>query len=273
MQLALGLSAFSLGLTLQFGGSSGYGFMSIEQRRQAIRELTETGSHFGGPFYIGPDGKRQWGLTTIWQHVFGDSLKYPRPRYGFPIVADPKCFNWLPVEGAEPGVEHKFLGALSERGVWVEMLRLQAGTTWSSTDPKARRITTVLAGSGECDREQISYLSTIQADAGETLGLTAGGAPGTPPDRHGADRAARDRVGPVRPRGVPRGGPRTSRPASGLRPRPNVIVRLGCRLALHTKQADRGPSACSNFRHCAIAAGTLSVMSGLVIVVPMAAGD
>ncbi|MFF0630110.1 hypothetical protein [Streptomyces sp. NPDC004296] len=151
--------------------------MSIEQRRQAIRELTETGSHFGGPFYIGPDSKRQWGLTTIWQHVFGESLKYPRPRYGFPIVADPECFNWLPVEAAEPGVEHKFLGAFSERGVWVEMLRLQAGTTWSSTDPKARRITTVLAGSGECDREQISYLSTIQADAGETLGLTAGPEP------------------------------------------------------------------------------------------------
>ncbi|AKA08495.1 hypothetical protein SAZ_05465 [Streptomyces noursei ZPM] len=166
-----------LGLTLQFGGSSGYGFMSIEQRRQAIRELTATGGQFDGPFYIGPDGKRQWGLTTIWQHVFGESLKYPRPRYGSPIVADPKRFNWLPVKGAETGVEHKFLGAFSERRVWVELLRLPAGTTWSSTDSEARRITTVLVGNGECDREQISYLSTIQADAGEPLNLTAGPEP------------------------------------------------------------------------------------------------
>ncbi|MFB7493643.1 hypothetical protein ACFC09_02865 [Streptomyces sp. NPDC056161] len=28
-----------LGLTLQFGGSSGYGFMSIEQRRRAREEF------------------------------------------------------------------------------------------------------------------------------------------------------------------------------------------------------------------------------------------
>ncbi|MEV6171574.1 hypothetical protein AB0L99_25530 [Streptomyces sp. NPDC051954] len=166
-----------LGLTLQFGGSSGYGFMSIEQRRQAIRQLTEAGGHFDGPFYIGPDGKRQWGLTTIWQHVFGESLKYPRPRYGFPIVADPKRFSWLPVDGAGPGVEHKYLGAFSERGVWVEMVRLQPGANWSSTDPRARRIVTVLGGDGECDGERISYLSAIQADAGETLDLAAGTKP------------------------------------------------------------------------------------------------
>jgi hypothetical protein len=166
-----------LGLTLQFGGTSGYGFMSIEQRRQAMKELVEAGGSFDGPYYVAPDGKRQWGLTTVWQHVFGENLKYARPRYGFPIVADPERFNWLPMEGAAAGVEHKYLGSFSERGVRVEMVRLRPGVKWSSTDPKARRIVTVLAGDGQCDREDIARLSAIQAEAGETLDLSAGSTP------------------------------------------------------------------------------------------------
>jgi hypothetical protein len=166
-----------LSLTLQFGGSSGYGFMSIEQRRQARQELIDAGGHWDGPYYVRPDGSRQWGLTTIWEHVFGVHLKYPRPRYGFPVVADPKRFNWLPVEGAGRGVDHKYLGAFSERGVWVEMVRLQPGARWSSADPKARRLLTVLSGDGACDGEQIGYLTAIQAEAGERLELSAGSSP------------------------------------------------------------------------------------------------
>jgi hypothetical protein len=165
-----------LGLTLQFGGSSGYGFMSIEQRRQAVRELVDAGGHFDGPYHVAADGKRQWGLTTIWQHVFGEHLKYPRPRYTHPVVADPKRFNWLPVEGTQ-GVDHKYLGAFSERGVWVETVRIRPGAHWSSTDPKARRLLTVLSGDGRCAEEEIGHLCAIQADAGETLDLSAGSAP------------------------------------------------------------------------------------------------
>jgi hypothetical protein len=165
-----------LTLTLQFGGSSGYGFMGIEQRRQAMRELVEAGGSFEkGGFYVRPDGKRQWGLNTVWEQVFGERMKYPRARYQLPVVADPKRFNWLPVDGAD-GVDHKFLGAFSERGVWVENVKLRPGATWSSADAKARRLLTVLSGEGECGGEAISYLDTIQAEAGESLELTAGAA-------------------------------------------------------------------------------------------------
>jgi hypothetical protein len=161
-----------LQLTLQFGGSSGYGFMSIEQRRQAGNELRAAGGNFEGPSYRGPDGKRHWGLNTIWEHVFGERLKYPRPRYNQVVVADPKRFNWLPVDGTD-GVEHKYLGAFSERGVWVEMIKLRPGATWLSVDQRARRLLVVLSGEGDSGWEPISYLTTIQADAGETLGLSA----------------------------------------------------------------------------------------------------
>ena len=66
-----------LGLALQFGGSSGYGFTSIERRRQARQELIEVGGHVDGLFYVRPVGSRQWDLTTIWEHVFGDHLSTP----------------------------------------------------------------------------------------------------------------------------------------------------------------------------------------------------
>jgi hypothetical protein len=54
------------------------------------------------------------------------------------------------VEGAE-GVNHKYLGAFSERGVWVEMIKLQPRATWSSIDRRALRLLVVLADDDERD--------------------------------------------------------------------------------------------------------------------------
>jgi hypothetical protein len=160
-----------LQLVLQFGGASHYGFMSIEQRREAWAELGKTGS-FDGPFYVRPDGKREWGLNTVWQHVFGVKLKYPRSRYKSPIIANPKCFNWLRLAGA-PGVEHKFMGAFSERGVWIEMIRLRPNAAWSSLDPRARRLFVVLSGNGQAAGQPVGYLTALQVEPGETFDLRA----------------------------------------------------------------------------------------------------
>ncbi|MDX6315655.1 MAG: hypothetical protein QOF44_5119 [Streptomyces sp.] len=161
-----------ISLVLQFGGASGYGFMSIEQRRQAWDELLAAGGKFVGPYYHRPDGKVQWGLNTIWEHVFGERLKYPRPRYKNVQVADTKRFNWLPVENAK-GVEHKYMGAFSERGVWIEMVRLREHAEWSSVDDRARRLAFVTSGTGSCDGSPVAGMTAIQADPGEELRLTA----------------------------------------------------------------------------------------------------
>jgi len=160
-----------LQLVLQFGGASTYGFMSIEQRREAWAALLKRG-HFEGPYFHGDDGKVQWGLNAIWEEVFGVRLKYPRSRYKGIVVAEPDRFNWLQLAGA-PGVEHKFLGAFSERAVWVEMVRLHAGATWTSTDEKARRLFVVLSGEGRIDGEPVGQYTAIQVEPGETLRLAA----------------------------------------------------------------------------------------------------
>jgi len=158
-------------LVLQFGGASACGFMSIEQRRQARDELAKLG-HFDGPYYFRADGKREWGLNTIWEHVFGSRLKYPRSRYKDVVIADPANFHWLAVRGA-PGVVRKFMGAFSERAVSIEMIKMTRAARWSSTSAESRRLIVVLSGSGVAAGRSISHLTAIQADAGERLEICA----------------------------------------------------------------------------------------------------
>jgi hypothetical protein len=158
-------------LVLQFGGASNYGFMSIQERRKARDELAKVGTWIGPNFQM-PGKKIEWGLNTIWRHVYGVKLKYPKPRYKNVIVACPKRFNWIAIPGAR-GVEHKYLGAFSERGVWTEFVKLNAGAKWSTTDARARRLLVVLSGAGTAEGQPAGYLTTIQADMGETLQLTA----------------------------------------------------------------------------------------------------
>jgi len=160
-----------LQLVLQFGGASGFGFMSIEQRRQAWKDLEKTGK-FVGPYYHRNDGSSAWGLNAIWEHVFGDRIKYPRPRYKSIVIADPKVYNWLPIPGAT-GVDRKLLGTFSERAVTIEMIRVRAGAQWRSEDQTALRLIVALSGDGAIDGTGISRLSTIQVAAGEVLSLSA----------------------------------------------------------------------------------------------------
>ena len=160
-----------LQLVLQFGGASGYGFMSIEQRRKARDELEKEGT-FIGPFFERPDGKREWGLNTIWQHAFGVKLKYSRPRYRKVVVADPSRFNWLQIAGTT-GADHKYMGSFSERGAWIEMVRVLGKCTWTSTDARARRLFVVLSGFGSADRKEVRCLTALDVEAGEMLTLNA----------------------------------------------------------------------------------------------------
>lgn len=158
-------------LVLQFGGASGYGFMSIEQRRQARKELSETG-RFDGNHYVGADGTRQWGLNAIWEHVYGERLRYPKPRYRDVIIVEPKRFGWLPLPDAE-GVDRKHLGSFTERGVWIEMVRLRPGARWSSTEPRGRRLIVVLAGAGAHRDTTVARLTALRVEPDETLDFAA----------------------------------------------------------------------------------------------------
>jgi hypothetical protein len=127
---------------------------------------------FEGNYYYRADGKKEWGLNSIWEHVFGSKLKYPRPRYKDVIIADPASFHWLPLRGAR-GVFRKLMGTFSERAVSIEMFKIARAAAWSSADTVARRLIVVLSGSGTAAGAPLSYLTAIQADAGERLEISA----------------------------------------------------------------------------------------------------
>jgi hypothetical protein len=139
-----------LQLVLQYGGASGLGMgTGRAPRGREIQERLNRGEAV-------PPRKQ----------------KFPRPRYKSVIIADPANFHWLPLKQAS-GVEHKYIGAFSERGVWIEMIKVDAGTTWTSSDPTARRIFVVLSGGGSVEGQEVGRLAAMQADPGEELRVTA----------------------------------------------------------------------------------------------------
>jgi hypothetical protein len=133
-----------LQLVLQFGGASGLGMSAARGR---------------GPASSRPEGERRRERKSI---------KFPRPRYESVVIMNPAHFNWLPMQD-QVGVERKYLGSFTERGFWIEMIKIDAGVEWFSSCEGARRLIVALSGAGTVEGKRIGRLAAIQADAGEKL--------------------------------------------------------------------------------------------------------
>jgi hypothetical protein len=159
-------------LTLQFGGATGYGYLSPDRLRACRDELRREGE-FVDVLYRRHDGKTQNGLDAVWQHAFGRKLEYPKPRYPGPIIMDPDSFGWVPVP-ERPGIERKHLGTFTERRIWAEILRLRPGGRWISREADAHQLYFVLSGTGACGSATLVLHSAIQVDPGEGAEIIAG---------------------------------------------------------------------------------------------------
>jgi hypothetical protein len=136
-----------LQLVLQFGGASGLGMSAGRGRGPASRR---------------PDGERRRERRPI---------RFPRPRYKGVIIMDPARFNWIPSPDA-PGVERKYIGSFTERGFWIEQVRVRAGAEWISASDTGRRLIVALSGAATVEGTQIARLAAIQAEAGERLRIS-----------------------------------------------------------------------------------------------------
>ena len=167
-------------LLLQFGGSSGHGFMNYEQLRQAHPKLAESGVFEGG-IYTRTDpvtGRRnnQDGYEAIWEFVNQKPVSYPRPRYLQPVLLNPDNFAWQPTTGAEGDGNHaqqRLLGAFTERDTRMAMTRLAAGGTTTLRAGDTVRLSYVTQGRGALAGREIGQGSALRLTAGETAGLTA----------------------------------------------------------------------------------------------------
>jgi hypothetical protein len=158
-------------LTLQFGGATGYGYLSPSRLRACRDELRREGE-FVDILFRRRDGSTQDGLGAVWQHAFGTGLEYPEPRYPGPVIMDPASFRWIAIPGA-PGAERKHLGTFTERGIWSEILRVRPGARLVRT-ADARELLFVLAGTGACSHRALSAHTAIQVDPGESVEIVGG---------------------------------------------------------------------------------------------------
>jgi hypothetical protein len=158
-------------VTLQFGGATGYGYLSPDRLR-AIRDELRKDGEFVDVVYRRNDGRTQGGLEAVWERAFGRKLEYPKPRYAAPIIMNPQSFPWV-ADGDNRQVAYRNLGSFTERGIWAETRRLSGNAHWTSRDDRARRLLFVLGGNGKCGDEAIGQYSAIQIEHGEKADILA----------------------------------------------------------------------------------------------------
>lgn len=157
---------------LQFGGASGSGYLSREEVAAATEELKKFGNFEGGIFRRNDDvdGRRNTdGYQAIWEHVHGERMEYPKPRYRDPIMVDPANYQWLPVAGM-PDVVHKPLGTFTERQCGAEIVHLKRGAIYRA---EGRSIYLVLSGSGIGQHSPYRQSTAFHLDADERADIVA----------------------------------------------------------------------------------------------------
>jgi hypothetical protein len=129
-------------VTLQYGGASGHGFWSPDQRREALAALKERGEFKDGIFsWVDENGKRhnQDAAEACWEYVFKTKVVYPRPRYENVITMDSESFQWMEDEST-PGVQRKWLGTFTERLTRIGFVKLDAGASIQLGNERAPEI-------------------------------------------------------------------------------------------------------------------------------------
>lgn len=163
--------ATAMTIVLQFGGSSGSGYLSRGEVQQGMAELKQFGTFEGGVYRrnAGVPGKRNLdGYQAIWEHVNERPLAYPKPRYPAPVMMDSADFQW--VATGHPGVSEKLLGAFTERRAQAGFFKVDAGATMPLS---GRAIYVLISGDGHIGSEPARRFTTLFLDHGEETTLEA----------------------------------------------------------------------------------------------------
>lgn len=166
-------------LLLQFGGATGWGFTHFEQLYQAYPEVAKLGEFRDGVFFrhdrsnLPPGVKRnQDGYEALWQHIHGQPVQYPRPRFeeAVRMIADNAA--WLPDE-AQAGVARRTLGVFTERLIETGQIRVAAGATFTEMAARAPRLLFVQSGHGHGTGGEWRALTAAELAVGESATVTA----------------------------------------------------------------------------------------------------
>lgn len=164
------------GITLQFGGASGTGFMSSAQMRAATEALELAGTFERGLFWHRTEGgkrKPQDAFEAMWEHHYQRKIGYPKPRYSDQIVMRPESYEWQTVPGIS-GVAIKPLGDFTERHVSVEMMRVEPGAAATLGPRGGTQACVVLSGSGTVAGKAAGLHTSIKIEPGASARVETG---------------------------------------------------------------------------------------------------
>jgi hypothetical protein len=157
----------SVTLLLQVGGPSKSGFMSRDQLRQGVEQLSDSGTFKDGIFtFHDATGKKhhQDSYEAAWEKVNGRAISYPKPQYASPILMLPERFSW--VESA-PGVGWKSLGQFTERCLTIRQLRLSAGSRFEWSPQSQTHLFFCQEGTGQVGQNPYLQWSSIESACAE----------------------------------------------------------------------------------------------------------
>jgi hypothetical protein len=162
-------------LILQFGGTSGQGYLSYDQLLSVQSDLSNHGKFEGGKFYPASGGEPKDGFEATWEHYDGRKLKYPEPRYTRPILTKPENFVWKEVKSGREASRayRKHLGSFTERVVIAEMVKVEHGGHFEITPVDGFQLLFVYKGEGDVDGEKLVKESAFRLGPGQEATLSS----------------------------------------------------------------------------------------------------
>jgi hypothetical protein len=160
-------------LMLQFGGPSGLGYLSVQERKRGRDELLAKGGRFENGIYTWVDEQgdhhNKDAFEACWEQVRGQAVEYPQPRYRDIILMNPDTFGWVP---EADGVTRKPLGVFTERDIRIGFVRLEPGATLALGGYPSVEVAFVLDGTVSHDAatyEKLTAFATGRDEAAQTL--------------------------------------------------------------------------------------------------------
>ena len=165
-------------LLLQIGGPTGQGFMSRQQLRRGIDELSARGQFADGIYtWFDGQGKKhnQDSFEAVWEHIHGRPVAYPKPQYAAPILLEPERFAWRPL-ASSPGASERELGCFNSHGLRLAQLQLKAGASHTLDAAEQALLLFCLEGAGTAEGQRYARWTTLEIGRGETARLAAASA-------------------------------------------------------------------------------------------------
>jgi hypothetical protein len=162
-------------LILQFGGTSGQGYLSYNQLLSVQSDLKNHGKFEGGKFHPASGGEPKDGFEATWEHYNKRKLEYPQPRYTRPVLMKPENFACREVKGLEgTGVVYKkHLGTFTERAVMAQLVKAEQGGTLAINPVDGFQLMFIYKGEGEVNGKKLVKESAFRLGPGQEASLSS----------------------------------------------------------------------------------------------------